>query len=101
MRVFVLCTLAVGINCGAQPLSCQKEEMILGARLDHASLAMEPESVVFTVCNRATELMRKCPASEPAAYLQLRALELGGGMPIGTTTPAIRQALAEASQAVF
>ena len=61
------------------PIACAADERAIAKRFSMAALAMEPESTVGGIYDRATKAEQQCPSSEPIAYYRLRAAELGRG----------------------
>jgi hypothetical protein len=70
-------TAAVG------PEPCQALAEDLRSTLDRAKIAMEPQSAIGMVYQRATEAKDRCAADESLAYLRLRTAELGRGASVG------------------
>jgi hypothetical protein len=62
---------------------CDELSAQLQSRLEITKLAMEPESALAAIYQRATEARVRCAANESLAYLRLRAAELGRGASVG------------------
>lgn len=81
--------------------ACANDERSFAKRFSMAALAMEPESVVGGIYDRATEAEQRCPGSEPIAYFRLRAAELGRGGAMVGQADADRHALETLASQAF
>ncbi|HET6149859.1 MAG TPA: hypothetical protein VFH68_20130 [Polyangia bacterium] len=81
----------------AVQFSCDSVEREIAKDFSRAALAMEPESTIRGIYDRATEAQRRCENSEPLAYFRVRAAELGKGAslaPLSATSEQEWRALA-------
>ena len=83
----------VGLLCLASAsaavrlVPCDDLAKDLDDEMNRTSIAMEPESGLASIYDRATQAAERCPDNEGLAYLRLRAAELGRGAPVGRQAP--------------
>jgi tetratricopeptide (TPR) repeat protein len=90
--VLALSLAQVAFPDASSDAGCASDERAFAKRFSMAVVAMEPESVLGGIYDRATDSERRCPQSEAIAYFRLRAAELGRGGPI------VRPAEADSAQ---
>jgi len=83
--VGLLCFASAGAAVRLVP--CDDLAKELDEEMNRTSIAMEPESGLASIYDRATQAAERCPDSEGLAYLRLRAAELGRGAPVGRQAP--------------
>lgn len=81
LLIGLLCSALAGAD--ARQGSCGDLAAELEEEMDRSALAMEPESGLAAIYEKATEAAEPCPDDEGIAYLRLRSAELGRGAPVG------------------
>lgn len=76
-------SLACLLIVAGQSNNCAPLVAELESAMQRSVIAMEPQSAISVVYQRATQASERCPDNESVAYWRLRALELGRGTIVG------------------